>query len=553
MSKTLENAFVFVATLAMFCAVLTSFADPLVSAKWAALLVVGCVAGGFLLFDTRLHWSMSLVGAALLGLWALAFRAGHGADMFQYWTLGLAAIAFFFFLASRAHSTKAWLQWGLIGASVVQIVAIVGSPWLWAEPSSGGLVGNAEAASVLFAALALWIFEDDENPVFLRFAGLIGGLVLAAVLQCWGTGLLLLVLPLSIRVWRALGALGFFVIASTVGFLVGLWIQHSAGGALMGHAFVSLMGLEMVGQSPIYGGGLLRFASDSFEVGQKLLLYDPRFLEIFGSQVTLPSDPQNLVLATAVATGLLGLLLLAVVAFSTFGRLGTVRDQGLKAALMFWLLKSLYTAILCHPSTLFLGAALLGVLQKEDDELMPQAHSDRLPVAARLAFVPFAMLLMVGSWSYVRDELSLGHLQRSLANQNWAGALESSSQLLSHGARTSSARLGRATASFESGHLDQMAQDLATALSESSNLVTLSGSGELYMRAKMWTEAYAVNSQILNVYPRHLPTAARLAEIAQQRGDLMAARVWAERLKASHIEADQKLSQSILDRQRIGF
>lgn len=439
---------------------------------------------------------------------------------------GLAAI--YLFVASADERSRRWLLASLVMLATVEALIVLAQvarfdAWLpgyllYGKHPAIGTLGNEEFLSTLLAVGFFVALHFEAAATGRRRVGLwlAMGLMLTGLVAAHNKGALLFIAVYFLwRRWPRPWLLGF---AATAGFaaLAWLWPESMQGRVLLwlasGTTFLAY---------PLTGIGPAQLENGYLDAVHTLFTHFPVLAGVFFDNAAKVQDAHNLALHWAAEYGLPGLAL-AVVFVVHGARRAHALGGALGAALLLLLFKSLYTVVLGAVTSALLLVMLLALAAPQD----APAVWVLAPWRRALIFVAALAPMVTATWVLAGDR----HYERGM-HALMSGELDEArwhlENALHHHPQQGDTWLALAQVHFQRHDTPAMEAALRRALAYKREINTTKIGAHLYFFSGHYREAETLYQYLHVIYPAHLTTLARLALIAQSRGDYTLARWYA--------------------------
>lgn len=549
------------------------FAEAYYYPKLAALLLLGAACGLWLGRRKHLLLPPSSVAAFLLVLLLAGTLAVLRSSVWYLGHLdllmGLAGLLFLLVVLNASDKERHMLAMVVIAIAALESLLVIAqrlegdvmaSIGLRALPEgASGTIGNREfLATLLGFALILAVGMGWRVHARLRHRVATTGLVsllLAGLIasRSKGTVLFLGVIVLGWilrrRPWGLAAAVLGGVVATAA---IGMVFPDS----MVGRLLLWRVALEAWLGHPLVGVGAGQFANAHFLSMRELFITSPELALNWGSHAAMTSDAHNLVLHWAAEGGVSGGVL-AVAVLYWVARLiwhnlrGPLRgsrqeraietadtdqlvaakatvldDSGLRLAvavgLAMLLFKTGYTVVTGSVSGVLLLAMSLGWL-------MPTAPQTEAPRRLRLVFA-LSGLVFVSAWPILSANRALARGMEQMAIAAPRDAQAALDTALEHNPQLAEAHLTLAFLRFQRGERDAMTVHLDDALALETTIDSHKRAAHMFFYSRLYDRARPLYVAVLEAYPTHLTSMAKLALIDWERGERHAAREMAERL-----------------------
>jgi hypothetical protein len=380
-----------------------------------------------------------------------------------------------------------------------------------------GTVGNSEFYSVLLLVgilMSAHLYDVGQltrrvwcGLQLLLCAGLFASLAKGSILFC----ALFLVERSVVRLrkwqWLSLGALGIVAIA--------LWSV-----SVEARAFLWLIGAKLLWENPLWGVGLERFEAHYFDTISGLFQTWPALRTAWGSFSGTVTDAHQLFLGMGAEAGVLGCVAAGALFLKCLERVRQSSSRPWQWLIALFLFKAMYTVSLRSPTFVALFLVALAFSGRPLDRrtfAWPTRSLAALPGLVGL-FVLFPLIL--GSYSYQRASTDL-HAGRFMQARAW------SDRAIQWDAENADYFLARAFAKLNLGAGGESEDDLGRALRLKRDLNVLKIAARIDLLSGRESEALQKYLLIHHVYPEHLTSIVRIAELYQRLGQAEEARRFA--------------------------
>lgn len=387
-----------------------------------------------------------------------------------------------------------------------------------AVPRTVGTIGNAEFLSAFLgvgALIALRPWLEAQSKVkkvagSLLFLACVGALVLA---KSKGS---LLILG-AIYLWNVFPQYRKQLsIGGAVAFMAACVFLVSAKARL----FLWLIGGRMFLEHPLIGVGPAEFGHHYMGTIASLFTSFPALAGVFGDLSGNILEAHNLVLQLGAEHGAPGLFFGAILLFVAAKKC-TQLPAPYSWALALLLVKCLYTVVLSPPT----GILLFLVLFTMAEDSHARAFSPALPLRWSVpVLATVASVFLCGFWLSDR-EFYAGHRALYLGKPGEARSRLAESLRLNPD--NGEAYLDLAYLHFQQGRLDEMEENIRQSLRRLKTINSYKLAARMEFTAGLYPQAQSKYEYLHKVFPEHVTSTTRLAELYLKQGSLEKAKALA--------------------------
>lgn len=325
-------------------------------------------------------------------------------------------------------------------------------------------------------------------------------------------------------IWRLTRRMTLTLAVSSMGALAVLYYFPVS---ILGRLSLWLTSLFMIKSNSLAGVGPRQFINHYLETVYSLFESYPQLSELLGSYTAMVLDAHNIFLNSWAELGLVGLLLAIVLVVHAL-RLCKAEKGYLAIALLFLLYKSLYTVMLNSLTGALLFVVLIAVLTPVDS-----LKNYKISIRVKAFGMPLVLAICTLTTGFA---LSDYHYQKGLtylllSNQEQARMHFNEAKQLNP--EDSNYHLALANVNFQKNELELMEENINQAIYYQKSMDSYKISAHMFFYRKKYDKAHDIYDYLSHVFPEHLTTMGKLAQIYLQRQEYDKAAHISEKLLAT--------------------